>query len=125
MILYHFFGRDRGYDIKSSKKGYVQCLIFSNSRLLWLAFYYMSNASKMLRDELTLKWMNRKLLFGFGYPRACRFRKPKQINQFNSNLDVVHFSKKKNSKNSKNFNWFFNKFRKISKKIERNNDNCF
>jgi hypothetical protein len=26
MILYHFFGRDRGYDIISSKKGYVQCL---------------------------------------------------------------------------------------------------
>jgi hypothetical protein len=23
MILYHFFGRDRGYDIISSKKGYV------------------------------------------------------------------------------------------------------
>jgi hypothetical protein len=27
MILYHFFGSDRGYDIISSKKGYVQCLI--------------------------------------------------------------------------------------------------
>jgi hypothetical protein len=26
MIFYHFFGRDRGYDIISSKKGYVQCL---------------------------------------------------------------------------------------------------
>jgi hypothetical protein len=26
MIIYHFFGRDRGYDIISSKKGYVQCL---------------------------------------------------------------------------------------------------
>jgi hypothetical protein len=26
MILYHFFGRDRGDDIISSKKGYVQCL---------------------------------------------------------------------------------------------------
>jgi hypothetical protein len=29
MILYHFFGRDRGYDIISSKKGYVQCLVIS------------------------------------------------------------------------------------------------
>jgi hypothetical protein len=28
MILYHFVGRDRGYDIISSKKGYVQCLVF-------------------------------------------------------------------------------------------------
>jgi transcriptional regulator CtsR len=30
-VLYHFFGRDRGYDIISSKKGYVQCLSNSNS----------------------------------------------------------------------------------------------
>jgi hypothetical protein len=29
MILYHFFGRDRGYGIISSKKGYVQCLLFA------------------------------------------------------------------------------------------------
>jgi hypothetical protein len=38
----------------------------------------------MLREELTLKWMNRKMVFGFGYPRACRFRKTKPINQFRS-----------------------------------------
>jgi hypothetical protein len=35
-------------------------------------------------------------------------------------LDVVHFSKKSNSKNSKKSNQFFFKFRKKSKKIEKN-----
>jgi hypothetical protein len=35
----------------------------------------------MLRDELTLKCVNIKIVFGFGYPRACRFRKTKQTNQ--------------------------------------------
>jgi hypothetical protein len=27
-ILYHIFGRDRGYDIIYTKKGYVRCLVF-------------------------------------------------------------------------------------------------
>jgi hypothetical protein len=31
----------------------------------------------MLRDEVTLKWMKEKMVFGFGYPRKCRFRKTK------------------------------------------------
>jgi hypothetical protein len=36
----------------------------------------------MLRDELTQKSMKVKMVFGFGYPRACRFRKTKLINQY-------------------------------------------
>jgi hypothetical protein len=43
MILYHFFGRDRGYDIISSKKGYVQCLKFKKLR-------YFSIRSNLLRN---------------------------------------------------------------------------
>jgi hypothetical protein len=48
----------------------------------------------MLRDELTLKWMKEKMGFGFGYPRACRFRKTKLRNQFRSPYLYHIFSKR-------------------------------
>jgi hypothetical protein len=38
----------------------------------------------MLRDELTQKSIKVKMVFGFEYPRASRFRKTKPINQFRS-----------------------------------------
>jgi hypothetical protein len=37
--------------------------------------YSNVTAHIMLRDELTQKSMKVKMVFGFGYPRACRFRK--------------------------------------------------
>jgi hypothetical protein len=56
----------------SVEGGVTQCLKVRNNFLL---------RHIMLRDELTLKCVNIKMVFGFGYPRACRFRKTKQTNQ--------------------------------------------
>jgi hypothetical protein len=36
----------------------------------------------MLRDELTQKFSHFDKITVFGYPRACKFRKPHQTNQF-------------------------------------------
>jgi hypothetical protein len=45
----------------------------------------------MLRDELTLKCVNVKMVFGFGYPRVCRFRKTKQTNQILFLVRLIFF----------------------------------
>jgi hypothetical protein len=56
---------------------YENCIITGPCR----GFAYICHLHIMLRDELTLKCVNFKMVFGFGYPRACRFRKTKQTNQ--------------------------------------------
>jgi hypothetical protein len=50
-------------------------------------FYYTLDIKRgiphiMLRDELTQKFSHFDNITVFGYPRACRFRKPHQTNQF-------------------------------------------